>query len=73
MSPQEIIAKLGIEGATIRLSDNEGYYWASIEREHQGRWYSRAWRIDLDPTDAFLSNIYEDCEYWWAELLVNNG
>lgn len=57
-------------GADVQLdrSDNDGFLWVRVNREHDGRPVSFSKRVDLDHTESDAQKIAEDIKQWWDEV-----
>ena len=69
MTETEILEKLDVQGAELRISDNAGYYWIAVERTHNDTRYSHSARLDLNPTDEQIANVRQMFSIWWADTI----
>lgn len=69
MTPDDLIARLNVEDAEAHLTPNEGAWFVSVTRYHNGHRYSHSVRIPLDPAESDLENAREVFSYWWAETI----
>ena len=69
MTPDEIKAKLQIDGAEVRLNDTQGWHWINVTREHNGHRHTHTARLPLEPSDAQIKSTADAIERWWNETI----
>lgn len=69
MTEAEILHKLDLQGATIRLAENGAFYWVALFREHNNHRYSHSARLDVSPSDEQIDNVRQMFSIWWADTI----
>lgn len=70
MTTADIKSRLGIDDAEVRLSDNAGWFWVNITREHEGNRYVFTHRLPLAPSDEQIKDAWETIDQWWNETVA---
>tara|TARA_R110000868_G_scaffold250896_5_gene507651 strand:+ start:116 stop:328 length:213 start_codon:yes stop_codon:yes gene_type:complete len=67
MTPDQIKAKIGVDGINVREGDTGEFYWVSLTREVRGHKHSRSVRLMKEPSPEQMAKAKDAFNVWWAE------